>query len=90
MTFMDIFQRRPNSKDAARERLKLVLIQDRVKCSPQVLEMMKTEILDVISKYMVIDEADLDFQICQNDGVGNVETVLQAHVPIRNMRKRGM
>ncbi|MDC0804751.1 cell division topological specificity factor MinE, partial [Clostridium paraputrificum] len=36
------------SKSVAKERLKLVLVHDRVDCSPQLLEMIKTDILKVI------------------------------------------
>lgn len=39
------------SKSVAKERLKLVLVHDRVDCSPQLLEMIKTDILKVIAIY---------------------------------------
>ena len=41
-----------NSKDAAKERLHLVLIQDRASVSADFLEVMKQEIIDVIKKYI--------------------------------------
>ena len=39
------------SKNVAKERLKLVLVHDRVDCSPQLLNMIKDDILKVISNY---------------------------------------
>ena len=38
------------SKDTAKQRLKLVLIQDRLELAPEKLEEMKKEIWDVVSK----------------------------------------
>ena len=44
-----------NSKDAAKERLNLVLMQDRANVSVDFLELMKQEIIDVIKKYIDVD-----------------------------------
>ena len=66
MDLFSFFSRKPSSKDVAKDRLKLVLIHDRVNCSTQVLEMLKTDIIRVISNYMEIDEEELDIQITQN------------------------
>lgn len=91
---MDLFNflsKKPQSKDVAKDRLKLVLIHDRVNCSTQVLEMLKVDILKVISNYMEIDEEELDIQISQTesgDKSGNVP-MLYANIPIKNMRKAG-
>lgn len=89
------FARKQNSKDVAKDRLKLVLLHDRVNCStdPQVLEMMKSDILEaiqnVVSKYMDIDEKDeIDVQISQATGAGAVPVpVLYANIPIKNIKK---
>lgn len=77
-----------SSKDVAKDRLKLVLIHDRVNCSTQVLEMLKNDILKVISNYMEIDDDELDFQITHtnSDNNGSIP-VLYANIPIKNMRK---
>ena len=50
--FNNLFGKKPSSKDVAKDRLKLVLIHDRANCSTQVLEMLKTDIIRVISNYM--------------------------------------
>ena len=44
-----------NSKEAAKERLHLVLMQDRANVSADFLELMKQEIIDVIKKYIDVD-----------------------------------
>ncbi len=88
---MDLFSffRKPPSKDVAKDRLKLVLIHDRANCSTKVLEMMKNDIIQVIAKYMDIDNEELDIQISQMPSGENNESVptLYANIPIKNIRK---
>ena len=62
MRFLRFIFRR-NSKDVAMDRLKLLLISDRTDCSADMLEMIKNDIIQVISKYMEIDTEGLDIQI---------------------------
>ena len=89
MDFFNLFNKKSSSKDVAKDRLKLVLIHDRVNCSTQVLEMLKTDIIKVISNYMEIDEEELDIQITQTQSDHGDSTVpmLYANIPIKNMRK---
>lgn len=88
MDFFSFF-RKPPSKDVAKDRLKLVLIHDRANCSTKILEMMKNDIIQVIAKYMDIDNEELDIQISQTPSGDNNESVptLYANIPIKNMRK---
>jgi len=77
------------SKDIALGRLKMVLVADRVEGSAQLLEMMKNDILDVMRKYIDVDDQDLDIQICQQSRGGEIsESRLKADIPIRNMRRK--
>lgn len=87
MGLMDFFKKK-NSGDIAKDRLKLVLISDRANCSPDVMEMIKNDIIQVISKYMEIDAEGLDIQITQTESEGNNGTVpaLYANIPIKDMR----
>jgi len=89
LDFFSLFTRKSSSKDVAKDRLKLVLVHDRVNCSTQVLEMLKTDIIRVISNYMEIDEEELDIQITQtqsSDHTGKVP-MLYANIPIKSMHK---
>ncbi len=88
MDILSFFKKKSSSKQIAKDRLKLVLIHDRVNCSTQVLEMLKTDIIKLISNYMEIDEEELDIQISQtmSDNGHNVP-ILYANIPIKNMRK---
>ena len=64
-----------SSREVARERLKLVLVHDRVKMSPRLLQTLKDELIAVISKHLDIDQAGVQITI----GEGNR---LVADIPI--------
>ncbi len=86
MGLMDFFKKK-SSGDIAKDRLKLLLISDRANCSPEVMEMIKNDIIQVISKYMEIDAEGLDIQITQTESDGNNGNVpaLYANIPIKDM-----
>jgi cell division topological specificity factor len=54
------FKREETSKTLAKERLRLVLMSDRVSLAPDVFDEMKCELLAVIRRYLEIDERALD------------------------------
>ena len=56
-----------SSKDAAKERLHLVLMQDRANVSADFLELMKQEIIDVIKKYIEVDEKEIDVRLTNKE-----------------------
>lgn len=60
---MRYFFRRKSSCQIAKDRLKILLISDRVNCSPEVMELIKKDIAKVISKYMKIDADNMEIQI---------------------------
>ena len=55
------------SKNVARNRLKLVLMQDRTTLNPYLLERMRGELIDLLSKYVEMDKEALDLNF-ENDG----------------------
>ncbi len=76
--------RKSKSVDSAKERLKLVLIHDRTDLSPQALEDMKNDLLNVISRYVDIDPASVHIDMTQ-DGR---EHRLVADIPIKPTGRR--
>ena len=87
MDLFKMFSKTDNSKDIAKERLKLVLIHDRANVSPQFLEMIKGEILGVISDYMEIDEEGLEIKLTRTRTEdGSSVPALVANIPIRKMK----
>lgn len=76
------------SKDAAKERLHLVLMQDRANVSADFLDLMKQEIIEVIKKYIDIDEAAMDVRLTnkENGDGTNGAPALYANIPILNIK----
>ena len=66
-----------SSSDVARNRLRMVLIQDRIDLSPEKMEQMKREIWEVVSRYMVVDDDFTEFEVRRLDElimlVSNIE-----------------
>lgn len=76
------------SRDAAKERLHLVLMQDRANVSADFLELMKQEIIEVIKKYIEIDEKEIDVRLTnqENEDGTNGAPALYANIPILNIK----
>ena len=76
------------SKDAAKERLHLVLMQDRANVSADFLELMKQEIIDVIKKYIDVDETAIDVRLTNKDNGDGTKgaPALYANIPIVNIK----
>ncbi|MDD2573292.1 MAG: cell division topological specificity factor MinE [Bacillota bacterium] len=89
---MDLFRsnmrKSASSKNIAKERLKLVLVHDRVNVSPTFLEMIKGDIIRVISDYMEIDEDSLEVKITKtkSDEGDTMVPALVANIPIKRMK----
>lgn len=87
--FLDFFKKR-ESGSVAKDRLKLLLVTDRANCSPEIMEAIQRDIIEVISKYMEIDREALDIQITQAEvsGKDKIGPTLCANIPIVDMRAR--
>lgn len=76
------------SSDTAKERLHLVLMQDRANVSADFLELMRQEIIEVIKKYVDIDEAAIDVKLTNKmneDGTVGAPA-LYANIPISTIK----
>ena len=79
---------KPSSKDTAKERLHLVLMQDRANVSADFLDLMRQEIVEVIKKYIDIDEDAMDVRLgaeTNEDGTQGAPA-LYANIPIINIK----
>jgi cell division topological specificity factor len=72
------------SANAAKERLKLVLIHDRTDLTPKAVDQMKNELMEVISRYIAIDPEAVRIDVTQ-DGR---EQRLVADIPIKSSTRR--
>ena len=71
------------SKDIAKERLRLVLVHDRVNVSPQFTEVLKDDMIKVISNYMDINEKDMEVNLTSS----NSSVALVANIPVNRMKR---
>ena len=80
-SLLSMFKKEKSCK-VAKKRLQMVLIQDRASVSPEVMEKLRDDIIQVISKYMVINKSDMEISL------ENVEdsVALVANIPVQNMR----
>lgn len=72
------------SKDVAKERLRLVLVHDRVGSSPELVELLKDDMIRAISKYVDIDEQGVEVHFAQTED----SVALVANIAV-NRIKRG-
>ncbi|MCT0225539.1 cell division topological specificity factor MinE [Synechococcus sp. CS-1328] len=86
MTLRDFINRllgrQPASATLAKQRLQLVLAHDRSDLNPELLEKMRSEILEVVSRYVEIDVEGGDVSLETEDRV----TALVANLPIKRAR----
>ncbi|WP_163191797.1 cell division topological specificity factor MinE [Clostridium thermarum] len=74
------------SKDVAKDRLRLILIHDRSSLSPEIMDVIRQEILDVISKYVEIDSSEVEIALTRTDAEEGNLPALVANIPIRKAR----
>ena len=71
MKIRKIFYKKKSS-DIAKDRLKILLISDGVNCSPEMMNMIKNDIANVLSKYMKIDSDSMEVQITKKGSAKRV------------------
>lgn len=69
------------SGEIAKERLKLVLIQDRASVSPEVMDKLKNEILNVILKYMDVNKSGVEITLANDSD----SVALVANIPVESV-----
>lgn len=67
----------------AKERLRLVLVQDRAMLSPGLLDSLKEDLIEVISKYMELDVTGLEVNLESQDQ----SVALVASIPVKNVKR---
>jgi cell division topological specificity factor len=70
-----------NSRQEVKNRLKLILAHDRAAIAPEMLEAMRREILEVVSRYVDLDAEEMELTLDSSDRL----TVLVANLPIRRV-----
>ncbi|AYO30974.1 MAG: cell division topological specificity factor [Thermoanaerobacteraceae bacterium] len=88
MDFLKIFGREDvASKDIAKERLRLILVHDRANVSPKFLEMIKGQLINIISDYMEIEEDGMEIKLTRmKKDEETTVPALVANIPIKKMK----
>ncbi len=75
-------RKKPTPGELAKERLKVVLVQDRIKLSPELLELIKADLLTAISRRLEVDEQNVQINMARE----NRWDKLQANMPIKRQK----
>jgi len=79
-----LFGPKSTSKDEAKQRLKFLLVHDQVDLTPAQLEAMKAEIMEVICKYMDVDQQETVFRLERLED----KVALVSSVPVKRVTYR--
>lgn len=82
-----LLKNKQSSKNIAKDRLKLVLVNDRTNCSPELLELIKKDILLSIAEHVDYDVDNLDIKITKTRDSASGKPMLVANIPIRNLKR---
>ncbi len=72
-------RKKPTPGELAKERLKVVLVHDRLKLNPELLDIIRDEILSVVSRRLAVDEEQMQVNVTREGGAD----ALFANMPIR-------
>ena len=76
------FRDKKRSAGYARDRMKLLLLSERIDCSPQMMRMLKSDLIHTVKKYLTIEEEQVKLKITQEPAV------LYVYVPVLDKKDR--
>ncbi|MDR3353448.1 MAG: cell division topological specificity factor MinE [Synergistaceae bacterium] len=82
--FSRFFGKEEGSGKTAKDRIIMVLMQDRADISPELMENMKRDIIAVIKNYVDIDEERIELDLEKE----NTSVALVANIPVLTVRRR--
>ncbi|MCR4426564.1 MAG: cell division topological specificity factor MinE [Firmicutes bacterium] len=71
------------SRESARNRLRLVLVHDRAAISPGLMEQLRSDLIEVIGRYMEIDEGNMRVEFDRSDS----SVAIVASIPVREVKR---
>ena len=81
---IQILTRADKSKDIAKSRLKLILVQDRLSISEEVMQSLQSEVTKLLSKYFTLNTDEVEMDLAREDNA----LALVANIPILGMKER--
>lgn len=76
------FRDKKRSAGYARDRMKLLLLSERIDCSPQMMQMLKSDLIHTVKKYLTIEEEQVKLKVTQEPAV------LYVYVPVLDKKDR--
>lgn len=76
------FRDKNRSAGYARDRMKLLLISERIDCSPQKIKQLRNDMIHTAKKYLTIEEDKVMLEVTQEP------SVVHAYIPVRNKKER--
>ena len=76
------FRDKKRSAGYARDRMKLLLLSERIDCSPQMMQMLKSDLIHTVKKYLTREEEQVKLKITQEPAV------LYVYVPVLDKKDR--
>jgi cell division topological specificity factor len=74
----------PGSSSTAKERLRLVLMSDHLSLAPEMVDAMKRDLVDVISRYVQVDRSRIEVNFEQQDKA----LAMLANIPILSVNRQ--
>ena len=71
------------SREKAKNRLQIVIMHDRTDISPELLDSLRAEIIDVLTKYLEIDTQKIEINLDHDEH----EVALVANVPVVSIKR---
>ena len=84
MGFLSNLFNRNKSSTVAKDRLQVVLMHDRTDLSPELMESLRKDIIEVIRNYVEIDENRIELELEREDR----SVALVANIPVKTVRRR--
>jgi cell division topological specificity factor len=75
-------RKKPTPGELAKERLKAVLVHDRIKINPELLDLIRADLLTAISRRLEVDEQNVEVSLSREDRWDK----LYANVPIKRQK----
>ena len=83
--FKKVFANSPSSSSTAKERLRLVLMTDHLALAPEIIEQMKRDLGEVISRYVEVDREKVEVNFEREDKA----LAMLANIPITGVNRPG-
>jgi cell division topological specificity factor len=79
MIITNIWGKKISSKEIAKERLQVILVYDRAKIEPKMIESLKEDLIKAVSKYLTFEPDNMRIELSQEDN----KSILRIDIPLK-------